>query len=551
MVRVRKFPTPFQVVLASAMALLLCFWLAPVASAADITVTTTADNTVAGDGQCSLREAVNNANANTDTTAGDCTAGTYLPTDRIYLSAGLYKLQPGFDDTNQKGDLDVLSAGGGLRFVGAGAAATTISGPDYVVGTDRIFDLGVDGPAGILIEFSGLTLSGGHAPQGGGAMYINGIFVLIEDSVIADCEATFAGGTSNNGNGGAIYMDGGSLTMLRTEMLRNTARAGVIHDVSGGAIYATNGSTISIEESRLFGNVTRVPDTGSDRTSAGAIYFSGNSLTIRNSEIISNGVGAIFSEGKGFGGAIYFAGSKLLVEESTVAQNTAGEVAGALYSDGTLVEIVRSSFYSNSVPTGYGGAIVNWATMLITNTTFSGNVALMTAGGISNSSSGTLEIYDSTITNNTCATAGGFAGGACGLYNWGIVTRVKNSIIAGNHDLGAGRMLTPDASGTFTTLGHNLIGDGTGAGGFFNGLNDDLVGTAVAPLDARLEALADYGGATLSHLPLWSSPAIDSGANAGCPAVDQRGVSRPQNGTCDRGAVEFGRPYFLPLLMRE
>ncbi|MCB0043116.1 MAG: right-handed parallel beta-helix repeat-containing protein, partial [Caldilinea sp.] len=332
MVRVCKFPTPVMVVLALGAALLLSFWLAPAAAAADITVTTTADNTIAGDGQCTLREAVNNANANADTTAGDCPAGTYLPTDRIYLAAGLYKLQPGFDDTNQKGDLDVLSAGGGLRFIGASAGSTTISGPGYVVGTDRIFDLGVDGPAGVLIEFKGLTLSDGHAPQGGGAMYINGVFVIVEDSVIADCEATFAGGTSNNGNGGAIYMDGGSLTMLRTEMLRNTARAGVIHDVSGGAIYATNGSTISIEDSRLFGNVARVPDTGSDRTSAGAIYFSGNSLTIRNSEIISNGVGAIFSEGKGFGGAIYFVGSKLLIEESTVAQNTAGEVAGAIYS---------------------------------------------------------------------------------------------------------------------------------------------------------------------------------------------------------------------------
>ena len=41
------------------------------------------------------------------------------------------------------------------------------------------------------------------------------------------------------------------------------------------------------------------------------------------------------------------------------------------------------------------------------------------------------------------------------------------------------------------------------------------------------------------------------GDNSGCPAVDQRGVARPQNGTCDMGAVEFGQPYFLPLLAKE
>jgi hypothetical protein len=202
------------------------------------------------------------------------------------------------------------------------------------------------------------------------------------------------------------------------------------------------------------------------------------------------------------------------------------------------------------VPTGYGGAIVNWAVMTITNSTLSGNVAQMTAGGISNSSAGELNLYNTTVTNNTCATGGGLMGGACGVYNWGIVARAKNSIIAGNHDLGAGRLISPDAGGTFTTLGHNLIGDASGSSGFFDGLSGDLVGTPTAPIAAWLEPLAAYGGPTWSQLPLWRSPVINSGDNAGCPAVDQRGVARPQGSACDRGAVEFGQPYFLPLLIR-
>ncbi|MEZ4735548.1 MAG: CSLREA domain-containing protein [Caldilineaceae bacterium] len=44
------------------------------AYAAGITVDSTAD-TVAGDGTCTLREAINNANADADTTGGDCAAG--------------------------------------------------------------------------------------------------------------------------------------------------------------------------------------------------------------------------------------------------------------------------------------------------------------------------------------------------------------------------------------------------------------------------------------------------------------------------------------------
>ncbi len=45
------------------------------AQAENIVVDTTEDNEDAGDGSCTLREAINNANVNIDTTNGDCLAG--------------------------------------------------------------------------------------------------------------------------------------------------------------------------------------------------------------------------------------------------------------------------------------------------------------------------------------------------------------------------------------------------------------------------------------------------------------------------------------------
>lgn len=48
---------------------------------ATITVDTADDNAAANDGKCTLREAINNANANSDTTMGDCDAG--VSTDTI------------------------------------------------------------------------------------------------------------------------------------------------------------------------------------------------------------------------------------------------------------------------------------------------------------------------------------------------------------------------------------------------------------------------------------------------------------------------------------
>src|SRR5574340_1515632 len=105
------------------------------AHAATITVDpTAADAAVAGDGKCSLREAVLSVNAGAD--AGDCVADvtqTYGTNDTITLPAGTYNLAvTGLDEgwvastgaepyveTNTpdatKGDLDILKS---VRIVG-------------------------------------------------------------------------------------------------------------------------------------------------------------------------------------------------------------------------------------------------------------------------------------------------------------------------------------------------------------------------------------------------------------------------------------------------
>ena len=51
------------------------------------------------------------------------------------------------------------------------------------------------------------------------------------------------------------------------------------------------------------------------------------------------------------------------------------------------------------------------------------------------------------------------------------------------------------------------------------------------PLLSRFQA--DATRALLS-----GSPAIDAGTNTDCPATDERGMPRPQNGICDIGAYE-------------
>jgi len=117
---------------------------------------------------------------------------------------------------------------------------------------------------------------------------------------------------------------------------------------------------------------------------------------------------------------------------------------------------------------------------------------------------------------------------------------LRNTIVAGNFGL-AGTV--PDVQGSFTSQGHNLIGSGDVATGF--GATGDQVGTAAAPINAKLDNLADNGGPTQTRALLFGSPAIDAGDDCVCglssPTVltDQRGIARPQANHVDIGAFEM------------
>jgi hypothetical protein len=109
---------------------------------------------------------------------------------------------------------------------------------------------------------------------------------------------------------------------------------------------------------------------------------------------------------------------------------------------------------------------------------------------------------------------------------------MRNTILAGNAAPSA-----PDLSGTVTSQGHNLIGDGTGGSGY---VSTDLVGTAANPIDPKLGPLQDNCGPTFTMALLPGSPAIDAGDPTDAPMWDQRGPGYPRvvNGMIDIGAYE-------------
>jgi hypothetical protein len=161
------------------------------------------------------------------------------------------------------------------------------------------------------------------------------------------------------------------------------------------------------------------------------------------------------------------------------------------------------------------------------NSTISGNTATNNIGGIRHYAN-SLSVLNSTIAYNQ---RGGVSASAS--------LTLKNTIIAYNTGSGWNNC---NGSGAVASQGYNLSNDST-CGAWFTASGD------LNNVDPLLGPLQNNGGSTPTHaLPL-GSPAVNAGTNAGCPATDQRGVSRPQGGRCDIGAFEVVFLY-LPLVLR-
>ncbi len=279
-----------------------------------------------------------------------------------------------------------------------------------------------------------------------------------------------------------------------------------------------NGVTVSLDGMTVTNGLT-------NSIGGGGIYNQGT-LTLTGSTVTGN---ETILTGPNYGGGIYNVGA-LTLTNSTVSNNKAGPFefvfsehsGGGIYNNGGTLTIVNSSIFNNyaifSNANNYGGGIYIFQ--------------------------GSLTMIDSTVCFNHAQGNGSDAGG--GIYNLFGSTNIRNTIIAEN--------IAPqgtEVSGTFSSRGHNLIGNGNGSTGFTNGVNGDQVGTTASPLDPMLGLPGNNGGRTETVALLAGSPAIDAGDdcvfdNTCTPpvgmalATDQRGTgfTRKFNTHVDIGAFE-------------
>lgn len=227
---------------------------------------------------------------------------------------------------------------------------------------------------------------------------------------------------------------------------------------------------------------------------------------------------------------------------TTVDADTVDRVFHAqVFADVTLRRLRVTNGYES---TNAGGGLrlegngATAATAVLDSVTVDGNDANQ-GDGVWVHANGSLDVTNSTISGNN----------GHGIRSWGT-TVIAYSTLYGNASRGviqsgsgtvtiSGSVLDSngvgDCANTITSGGYNLAGDATCTGFVSTGDQQNA--------SLLLGSLADNGGPTLTHLPGGSSAALDVIPNGtigcgGTVAVDQRAVTRPQNASCDSGAVE-------------
>jgi CSLREA domain-containing protein len=462
-----------------------------------VTKTIDTNDGVCSASDCSLREAIDNANA--------CPGG-----QTINLPAGHYPLTlvGAGEDGNATGDLDITDD----LFI-MGEAAPSISGENQ----DRIFE--IFSPA--IVDLERLILINGRE-QMGGAIRNHGTLNITFGSIHDNIAVVPPGGVGAS-SGGGIFNESGTLNLSRTQIFGNTAD-------EGGGIHNFATATLNADDLLLQGN------SASDMAGGLWVNFASNAtlnnVELRDNDATNHGAG-IYNDG-------HLEGAWL-----TFVENVAGLDGGGMWNGPDGEAFLYDAWFTNNNASAGGGVFNQGLTHLYrsgvnNNTAFGG-----LGGGAYNDVAGALFMQNTTVSANMIVAPPGLPGGS-GVFNIGdlrleFITAAYNNVDGLRND--AGGTMTIRSSVLAYHSGGNCSGTTPMSPSIGFNISDDASCDFVEPSDLNstdpmLAFLASNGGIALSHMPNPGSPAIDSGDPDKCIAEDQRSVARPQGAACDRGSIE-------------
>ncbi len=554
-------------------AMMLALGVSLPAQAAMMYVTTDIPDVNAGDGFCSLSEAIHNAN-NDAHTYGDCPAGVdmdhiYLPTDSMQVFTAAAIGFPGQALPSITSQLQILARNSTLK-VASGVAIDTI----FNVTGGEAFSLTA---ATITGEADSGTATNQPLIRNAETLFLDDVRILLTPGnaglETSPGSFTWLTGVSMESGPGLGYFTGAG------DAIRNAGR--IILDnshIRNLYTYDANARAVVINEGSL--EVDNASITGCTGGSA----FNG----IDNAGLI-RGSGLTLSNPGGYGsnsGLYNRETGELILQDSVISGNGGNKYngSGGLTNLGTAhltrvqldnnfggvsnhgdMELHDSSVSGND---GYwSGGLFNSGTLLLSGVTLAGNSGLFDAGFFNLDAAANARIINSTLVSNSGVYDGSgiFNHGTLSVtastisanYSYGGISGVSNSgSLSLTHTLVTGGDIISN-TGTVSGSEYNFFGDSSQTtaelfSGFTPGVmditasSDGMLPTALADI-IELEAtsygdviprLADNGGPTMTVALASGSPAMDAGA-ALCEDTDQRGIPRPQGGACDIGAVEI------------
>jgi len=388
------------------------------------------------------------------------------------------------------GELVITDA---LEIQGLGPAATGIDPGGASRALSIIGD--INHPDAVNVVLRGLSFSGGNSGNTGGGA------VGVLDFAKARVENCLFAGNSAQASGGALYVYQSQLTLLDS-VLRENAAADV-----GGAL--------AVEESHV--RVERSVFRANDAAFGGAVGATGVNSRF---DLIASRI------------------------ENNTAANSGGGVALAVPDVG----IVASTFSGNAAEFAGGGVyllgVADAGTLLVQNSTLSGNTVRHEAGHGSGLAleHGRLQLRNSTVAYNgaPAATAGDGIGGGVYVAEGGHTLELISTLVAGNTRASGiaselSRATGIDGPPSVLSARRSLV-QVAPAAGVLNGSNSDNR----FDVDPLLQPLADNGGLTPVHALGVGSPACEHGEDTTSLTSDQRGAPFARRyGEVDIGAFEY------------
>ncbi|CAN0013701.1 unnamed protein product [Ectocarpus sp. 6 AP-2014] len=405
------------------------------------------------------------------------------------------------------GDVVNCTGGGAVEVVWAGAitldTAISVGSGTFLSITGENDTAGVQGggqirmfgvsPAGGL-TLTDLKLSGGSAASGGAIR--SSMAAVTLNSCVLD------GNIATDGDGGAVWVEGGELTIVGGEFSENSASG------NGGAVLATD-AAVAIENGTRFEGNSAIEGGGlfcggsenatllsaSDNASCalkGVIFAFNNAssetiLDYDNMAAPSTQAPLITLYG---GGGAAFYHTVVNITDSVFESNYAQLSGGALFGGTDSVMAIDGVTFENNFTPGFAGALAASTVTLEGNTLFMNNSAMQSGGGVLGwDSTGTVEFNDVVCSNNTAGGNGGcFYGSGRGILNAGTLMRSNEGIYGASVFAFAGSYISVEG-GNFTA------NRAVSSGGFLyatDGANVTIKGAAVSNNVADRRAGAVY-----------------------------------------------------------